>query len=504
MTHSKTYQVWLETLKEVEQLGEIMGLLTWDQETMMPKGSIESRSKQKSALAGIIHEKFTSPELGEMAEKIQHELNNQNNEDPIANANLREFFRVYRRQTRVPKKLVQALSAAETKGHAVWNEALEKNDYRVFKPILKELVSLTREQSQAIDDSKPEYDVQLEKYEVGVSSAQISKLFDALKNQLIPFIGQIKDSENKPDESILTGSFPQPKQHEFAVKIAKAMGFDFKRGRMDISVHPFCGGCGPNDVRMTTRYRDNNFTESLTGIIHETGHALYEQGRNSNYAHEPVSDARSMGVHESQSLLWEKRVGLSYEFWQHFFPVAQKHFAPHLDSVSLDQFHRAINAVNPSFIRVEADEVTYPMHVILRFELEKSLLENEDEFNDLPERWNQKMKEYLGIVPADDRQGVLQDVHWSAGLFGYFPTYNLGALYSSQIFETAKKTIPDLLQNIAKGNFLELKKWLNTEVHEKGSLWETTQLIQEITGEEINPKIHMQYLKDKYSTLYDL
>lgn len=496
------YQKFLAQLRDIGQLEEIMGLLSWDQETMMPEGALEGRAQQKATLAGIAHDRFTSPMLGEMARELAEDPAIKSN--PVASANLREFRRAYDRSVKVPTDLVQRLQRTETEAHAAWIEARAQNRFEQFAPHLETLLQLRREEAQAIDDRRHPYNVQLEKFEVGVDFETIAVLFEALKKGLLPLLDRIKGASHRPNAKVLAGRFEQGKQEIFLRSVIEAIGFDFKRGRLDVSVHPFCGGAGMSDIRMTTRFTDEDFHTSLAGAIHETGHALYEQGLDPAHRHEPVASARSMGVHESQSLLWEKHVGLSREFWNFYFPKAQALFAPALANTSLDDFYFALNEVTPSLIRVDADEVTYPLHVILRFELEKNLMTGEMKVEDLPQAWNAGMKKYLGLTPPTNREGVLQDVHWSMGLFGYFPTYNLGAIYASQMFRAAEKALPGLRADFAKGDFSRLKSWLNTQVHRRGSLLETHELIKTVCGENINVGAHLQRLTDKYGGLYRL
>jgi len=499
---SASYSELLERLKEVEVLGEVMGILSWDQETMMPKGANDARGLQKSLLSGMLHEKFTDKIFADLITRIRSELKSKNITDQIIEANLREFSRSYNRQTKVPKDLVEQISLVETQAHAAWVEAREKDQFALFAPFLEKLVALKKKESHCIDAARSPYDVQLEGYEVGLNSDTIAKIFSPLKDGLIDLIRKISSSKSKPNTEILKGRFDISKQKEFCQDIAGSLGFNSDCGRMDQSVHPFCGGGGMTDVRITTRFNEDDFLSCLFAVIHETGHALYEQGLPKNLRYQPICSARSMAVHESQSLLWEKQVGLSREFWTYYLPRAKETFDPALRNASLDDFMFAISEVAASFIRVDADEVTYPLHVILRFEIEKDLFEGKIEVSDIPQIWNKRMHEYLRITPATNRDGCLQDVHWSLGLFGYFPTYNLGAIYASQIFHAIERDNPKIKDDFSKNQFAPLRKWLRVNLHEKGSILETPALILEITGQALDAEIHLKRLQKKYGDYY--
>lgn len=497
-----SYYEFLKRLKEVEVLGEVMGILSWDQETMMPKGANDARGLQKSLLSGMLHEKFTDKTFESLLTQIRKDLTNHKISDDVIEANLREFSRSYYRQTKVPKDLVEQISLVETQAHAAWVEAREKDQFGLFSPFLEQLVTLKKKESHFIDPARSPYDVQLEGYEVGLSSDFIAKVFSPLKNGLIELIHKISSSKKRPNTDLLKGYFDISKQKAFCLDIASALGFNSDCGRMDQSVHPFCGGGGMTDVRITTRFSEEDFLSCLFAVIHETGHALYEQGLPEKYRYQPVCSARSMAVHESQSLLWEKQVGLSREFWSYYLPLAKDTFKPALANASLDDFMFAISEVTPSFIRVDADEVTYPLHVILRFEIEKDLFEDNIKVTDIPQVWNKRMQEYLGVTPANNRDGCLQDVHWSLGLFGYFPTYNLGAIYASQIFQAIERDVPNIKADFSKNHFASLRKWLKINLHERGSILETPALIKEITGQALDGEIHLKRLQKKYGDFY--
>jgi len=348
------------------------------------------------------------------------------------------------------------------------------------------------------------YDANIDVYERGSTQKDITPIFDKLKAELIPLIKAIQESDYKPEASFLSGQFPVEKQEALGRKISEEMGFLFDQGRMDVSVHPFCGGSHPTDVRITTRYRTDNFVESLYAVIHETGHGLYEQGRMQDGRDLPVSEALTMAVHESQSLFWERMIAQGKPFCTRYLPLLAETFSHNFKDVTPARFYEAVNVSGPSLIRVEADEVTYPMHVILRYELEKGLFDGSIQVEHLPDLWNAKMKEYLGVEPPTDTLGVLQDTHWSGGAFGYFPSYTLGAIYASQFYQALIRAKPDIEKQIERGNLTPIREWLGTQVHQQGRLLSVPDLVKQVTGENLNPDNFLDYLKNKYRQIYRL
>jgi carboxypeptidase Taq len=494
------YQKLVERLEESSRLGGIMGILHWDQEVIMPDGAAESRAKQMGVLAGILHEKSTDPETG----KLLDQLKNENSFDEFEQSNIREAQREYEMETKVPKNLVMELAELSSKGHQIWAKARSENRFSDFAPILTQLVELKKRWAEYVSPELQPYDANIDLYERGTTMADLTPVFDEIKSELIPLIRDIKASEYKPDSSPLSGEFPVNKQEALGRRISEDMGFAFDKGRMDVSVHPFCGGSHPTDVRITTRYRTDNFIESLYAVIHETGHGLYEQGRMEKGRDLPVSEALTMGIHESQSLFWERMIAQGSAFCNRYLPLITETFPEKFKGISGEQLYEAVNISEPSFIRVEADEVTYPMHVILRYEIEKGLFDGSVEINSLPELWNAKMKEYLGIEPETDTLGVLQDTHWSGAAFGYFPSYTLGAIYASQFYGTLIQEKPDLEKEIESGNLAIIREWLNQKIHQKGRLLSVPELVKQVTGDQLNPKIFLNYLKKKYRKIYRL
>ncbi|CAL5221981.1 g4264 [Coccomyxa viridis] len=501
--NKKEYESLCEKLKEMSTLGGISGLLGWDEMVMMPEGAAACRAAQKSVMAGIMYDKQTDPELGQLLDELSS--NGSVGFDPFQQAVIREAQRDWVRTTKIPKRIAKRRAELESEGYQAWTTARGESNFAKFAPVLEEWVSLIKETSALIDPSRSPYDVALEEFEKGMTSARIDEIFTQVKEGLVPLLKQIREKGTPPDTSVLQGTFDTKSQADLCNSIAKELGFDLDKGRLDVSVHPFTGGSHPTDVRMTTRFKDNDLTEGLTGAIHETGHALYEQGRNLDYDGLPVNQALSMGVHESQSLLWERMVALSLPFSKYLAPKLAGAF-PQLPDLQAEQLYGALNAVKKeSMIRVEADEVTYPLHIILRYELEKELLEGTVSVPDLPRIWNERMTSYLGCTPKDDAQGVLQDVHWSAGLFGYFPTYSLGAMYAAQIYKAAQKDVPSLEADIAAGQFSGLKSWLNERIHKSGSLHPSgDDLMRAATGSPLDPSVFLHYLTEKYTALYQL
>ncbi len=494
------YTSLIEKLEEISRLGGVMATLHWDQEVVMPAGSSEARARQMAALAGVLHEKSTDPGLGECLETLHAQ--GPEGFDAHQWCNIREAKRDYDLDTRVPKKLVQELAELGSRGHAVWAQARQDDRFADFAPTLKRFVALKTEWAHCVFPDLAPYDANIDIFERGTTMAAITPIFDTVKARLIPLIQNIKDNGSPPDVSFLEGEFPIEKQEALGKSVSRAMGFSFDHGRIDTSVHPFCGGGHQTDVRITTRYRTDNFIESLYAVIHETGHGLYEQGRMEGDL--PVTETLTMGIHESQSLFWERMIAQSRAFCAGILDSLRATFPQNFTGVTADALYKAVNVCQPSFIRVEADEVTYPLHIILRYEIERGLFDGSLAVDDLPGVWNEKMQQYLGITPPTDTLGVLQDVHWSGGSFGYFPSYTLGAMYASQFYLAMKKEIPDTEAQVEKQNFSVVKNWLNAKIHSQGSLFSASELTGRVTGETLNPAHFIEYLEKKYTDLYKL
>lgn len=492
-------------LRDLSALSGVAGLMGWDEMTMMPPGAAAARAAQKSALAAVLHSKQTDPGIGEALDRL--EASDLVSLDAFQRATVREARRDYRKSTAVSEDLVRREAELESRGYHTWVEARKAKDWSAFAPALAEWVALRRERAALVDPSRPAYDVLADDYAAGLTAARVRDIFDGVKAGLVPLLADLRTRGTPPDSAWLKGEFDTAKQADMCREVSLALGFDLNKGRLDVSVHPFTGGSHPTDVRMTTRFKAGDVMEGLTGAIHETGHALYEQGRSVERDGLPASAAAGMAIHESQSLLWERMVGLSLPFAKYLLPKLRTTFpGAFSEDKTADDLYAAVNVVRtPSKIRVEADEVTYPMHIILRFEIELGLIDGTIQAEEVPRVWNAKMEEYLGVTPSDDAEGCLQDIHWSGGAIGYFPTYSLGAMAAVQIFTAAKAELPGLDGQIAAGEFAPLRAWLREKVHEVGSLYATAdELLVAVTGRPLDPEVFLQYLREKYTTLYKL
>lgn len=503
---SKTEQQYnklIDELKRISLLGSCASVLGWDRETYMPSGGAELRANQLSLLAGLKHEWATSSEVGELLEELSDA--DLGESDSPQSVNVREAKRDYDRDKKLPQRLVEELSRVSTLSQHAWSEAKDSNDFSSFEPWLKQIINLKREQAACLkQDQGTLYDALLDLYEPGITTQQIQKTFTTLREELVPLVSKIADAKVKPDQSIVTRSFAVDGQRQFSKQMAREIGFDFQRGRIDVSAHPFCSGFGSGDCRLTTRYDENFFNMAFFGTLHEAGHGIYEQGLDTQHAGTPMGSSVSLGIHESQSRMWENLVGRSASFWKHSFPEAQKYFPKALQGVSQKQFYGAINVAEPTMIRVEADEVTYNLHIMLRFELEQRMISGELEADQIPDAWNETFKQYLGITPVDDAHGCLQDVHWAAGYIGYFPTYAMGNIYASQFFEAAGEQLGNLDEMFARGEFEPLKQWLNTNIHQRGQQYSAAELVEVVTGNKFSAEPLVAHLKKKFGTLYQI
>jgi carboxypeptidase Taq len=496
-----TYEKLAAHSRETALLNSIESLLGWDERTMLPARGGDYRADQMTLLAGMVHRRRTEPEVGEwLAELSAAKL------DPHSDrgATIREFKRQYDRRVKLPQALVEELARVSVLGQQAWVTARAKNDFATFKPLLEKTFKLKREAAAAIGFEECPYDALLDEFEPGALTSQVTRVLAALREELVPLVAEIKASGRQPDVSIITRDYPIDKQEAFARDVATRCGFEFERGRLDITAHPFCSSIGPNDCRITTRYDLNHFPGAFFGVLHEAGHGIYDQGLRPDWFGLPPGEAISLGIHESQSRMWENFVGRSRAFWQYFFKPAQERFPQALGNVSMNDFYAAINDVRPSLIRVEADEATYNLHILIRFELEQALVNDDLKVGDLPGAWNEKYRHYLGIAPPNDADGCLQDIHWSAGLVGYFPTYSLGNLYAAQLFVQADKDLGGLTDQFAAGEFKPLREWLRTKIHEPGQCYTADELVERVTGEPLSHAPLVRYLRAKYGELYGI
>lgn len=495
----------LQTLKsitaDIVNLQYAASVLGWDQQTNMPPGAAHARAEQLATLNKIAHQMATSDELGALIEKSANELNGAV-ADSFEASLVRVARRDYEEATKLPNEFVAEWARATTLAHEVWAKARHEKDFTQFLPTLEKIVDLCRQRAEYLGYEDHIYDALLDLYEPGMKTAHVETIFEGLRQELVPFAAAIFEQKDKVSDEPLHRNFPVEQQREFGLMVAQQIGYDLMRGRQDEAVHPFCTSFSSDDVRITTRFDPKFLSPALFGTIHEAGHATYEQGIGRDLVGTLLGTGVSLGVHESQSRLWENIVARSFGFWEYFYPQLQEMFPGVLDNVTLEAFYQAANKVMPSFIRVEADEVTYSLHIMLRFELEKDLLTGALAVKDAPEAWNAKMESYLGIVPENDSLGVLQDVHWSAGILGYFPTYSLGTMLSAQLYEKALADLPQIPDEIRQGKFETLLHWMNENIHQHGRKYMPDELIKRATGEPLGHEAFMRYLRGKYGPIY--
>ena len=497
------YQKVVDHCRQTAVLSSVSSVLGWDERTQLPASAGQHRADQMTLLSGMIHERNTDPRMGDWLAQLA--------ESPLAadphgdtGTTIRQLRRDYDKATRLPRSLVEELTRTAVMGQQAWEKARAADDFSLFRPLLTKTIGLKQQQADALGFSECRYDALLDEFEPGEKTSNIRRVLAGLREELVPLVAAIANSPRKAPVELLAREFPASRQSEFGRAAAARIGFDFQRGRLDTTAHPFCTELGPHDVRITTRYDERFFPSAFFGILHEAGHGLYEQGLRPDMWGLPPGQAVSLGIHESQSRMWENLVGRSRAFWQYFFPQAQHVFPTALGQVSLDDFLFAINDVRPSLIRVEADEVTYNLHILIRFELEPPLLDGDLPVEDLPAAWNSLYRQYLGIEAPSAADGVLQDIHWSFGALGYFPTYTLGNLYAAQFFEAAERDLGSLEPQFADGAFEPLLKWLRENIHRHGQCYGSAQLVERISGRPLTHAPLMNYLKRRFGSLYGL
>lgn len=488
-------------LQEIALLESSAELLGWDERTMLPPKGGPYRAEQLAFLSGLIHQRRVDPRVGQWLDQL---ADHPDMDDPRSDVGttVRQVRRVYEKQRKLPQQLVEELARSTVTGQQTWAEARKNNDFAAFLPVLEHLIALVREKAQIVGYDETPYDALLDDFEPEMTTREAARVLQELRASLVPLIEQIAGSRRTPPIGILQRHYPRAAQEAFGRRAAEAIGFDFQRGRLDVTDHPFCASLGPADCRITTRYDEHFLPSALFGILHEAGHGIYDQGLCSEHYGLPPGQFVSLGIHESQSRMWENLVGRSRSFWQYFFPHAQQAFPDALGEVSLEDFYFAVNRVQPSLIRVEADEATYNLHIVIRFELELALLEGQLLPSDLPEAWRDKYQAYLGITPDSDALGVLQDVHWSAALIGYFPTYALGNLYAAQFFEAAQEQLGDLSPAFSRGEFIPLRQWLNQTIHQQGQRYSASELVERVTGRPLSHEPLLHHLRNKLLPLY--
>lgn len=489
-------------LGEVEDLNHASSLAGWDQQTYMPAGGAEDRGYMLGTLSRLAHQAFTSPEVGQLLEDLAPGAS-QFDPDSDEAALVRVTTRLYRKQVQVPANLVEELAYIASVGHQAWARARAQKDFPFFEPYLKRILELRRQYANIFAPFDHVYDPLLDDFEPGLSTADLKGIFDKLRPQQVALIQAIADRP-PVDDSFLCQSLDRQKQWDFGVDVITRFGYDWQRGRQDLAAHPFTTSFGLDDVRITTRFDPKLSISALMSTMHECGHALYDQGFSKSLMRTPLATGASLAIHESQSRMWENLVGRSKVFWEFFLPRLQQIFPSEFGTVNLDRFYRGLNKVERSFIRVEADEATYNLHIMLRLELEIELMQGSLDVHDLPDAWRARMQDYLSINPPDDALGVLQDVHWSGGMIGYFPTYALGNLISVQLWEKINQDIPDLPGQIRQGEFRQLLEWLRTHIHQHGAKYEPQELVEKVTGSKIDPDPYLRYLREKFGEVYNL
>lgn len=486
-------------LEKIEYLNSAIAVLSWDMMVNIPKKAVEDRSNVIGYLSGELYKLTTS---NEMLQFINY-FENESNLDDVTLSMVENARREYNLTKKIPEDRYTEYTIASSNGEAAWENAKHNSEFELFRPSLEKLVNFKKEFIEYWGYGKNKYDTLLDFYEPGITVEKLDEIFGELRDAIVNLLNKIQASSEKVDDSFFKQYFKEEDQEKFGLFVLNKMGFDFNAGRLDVSIHPFTTEFGNKDVRITTSYDENDFRSSIFSCIHEGGHALYEQDIPDSLKGTMLGHGVSMGVHESQSRFYENVLGRSKEFWSYFYNEIQERF-PQFKNVTLDEFYKGINTVRPSLIRVDADELTYSLHIIIRYEIEKALINDEIQVKDLPKIWNEKYKEYLDVEPKNDAEGVLQDMHWSDGSFGYFPSYALGNLYGAQFFNKMKRDIPDIYSEIQKGNLNVVHEWLKENIHKYGSIYKPSDLIKKVTGEDLTAKYFIQYLVEKYSKIYNL
>lgn len=493
-------QTFINYVKKMQNYSEALSVIYWDMRTGAPRKGLEQRAEVIGTLSAELFALQTSDELGKMLSELQNEKL-----DFVTRCLYEEVKKEYDESKKIPAEEFKAYTILKAKSEAAWEEAKEKSDFQIFLPYLKEVIDYQKRfvQYWGIKNGSA-YNTLLDKYEPNMTTDTLDELFGELKATIVPLVKAIGESKNKPDTSLLFKHFPKSGQHAASLELLKQLGYDFEAGRLDETVHPFMIGLNSGDIRITTKYDENDFRSAVFGTIHECGHALYEQNIDASLNGLPLSTGASMGIHESQSLFYENIIGRNESFWKHHYAILQKHSPEQFGDVPADEFLKAINFSEPSLIRIEADELTYPLHIMIRYEIEREIFNGDLQAEDLPRVWNEKYEEYLGIRPQNDAEGVLQDMHWSDGSFGYFPSYALGFMYAAQWKHAMDQDIPNFDELCERGELAPIKDWLTNKVHQFGALKKPNELIMEGTGEPLSAKYLADYLQNKYTKLYNL
>lgn len=486
------YERLLEKASEIQLVGDAQSLLSWDQEVLLPKSAVSYRARQMAWFSGWVHEQTTSSEWGDWISEAEAELSNPSVSQA---ANLREWRYQFERSTRLSKEWVEAFATAQVEAKAVWADARKHSDFERFSPSLQQLVDLCKEEAEQYGYEDQSYDALIQKFERGATTKRLAETLGGLRTRLVPLVEEAVARE-KPVNPLSGVAFPIEKQQKLNREIAESIGFDFDAGRIDTAVHPFCSGMAPCDVRLTTRYDESDFLSSLFGVLHEAGHGMYEQGLLGELRGQPIGASASLGIHESQSRLWENQIGRSLAFWERWIPRTIEIF-PELRGLTPEAMYRHVNKAELTYIRVEADEVTYDLHILLRFELEKALFAGDLSVSEIPGEWNRRFEDYFGLTVEDDALGCLQDIHWSMGIFGYFPTYSLGNLNAAHLMKSALQE-SDISESVSRAEYEPLLQWLRDKIHVHGATYFPDDLIEQATGSRADSDALLSHLRDRY------
>lgn len=489
-------QEFKQLLKEQYIYRETLALISWDMHTCLPKKGLEQRLETVGFLSEKLHELQTSSRMKELIELFKEDA-----ADRVLQKSALECEKIYNKQCVIPAKEYKEYVMLRSKSEALWQEAREKSDFSLFQPYLEKIVEYNKRFANYWGYENHIYDALLGQYEPGITVKTLDEVFPKLRKELTTLLKKIQESKVEADSSPLYHYFSEQNQEALSLELINRIGYDLEAGRMDTSVHPYTFGISQSDVRITTRYNENDFQIAVFSALHEAGHGLYEQNFSESLKNTPLAEASSMGMHEAQALFWEGFIGRSKAFWETNADLLEKYAPAGIHTLSLEQIYHSLHAVKPSFIRVEADEVTYPLHIMIRYELEKGLLTGEIKAADLPQIWNEKMEEYLGIRPETDREGVLQDIHWASGDFGYFPSYTLGYIYASQLHSALSKTV-DIEETVRQGQFSPIKQWFTKNVYQYGKMKKPLEIIEDLSGEQLNPDHFVHYLNKKYKKIY--
>lgn len=503
MTIKETEQEYFSYVKKMMNFQEALSLTAWDMRTGAPKKGMEQRAEVLGTLSGEIFKMSVSDDMKHFIEALT-DPNIQDELEDKTKRSIEESKKDYDENVKIPPQEYEDYVVLQSKAETVWEEAKEKGDFSLLQPYLEKIVDYKRRFIEYWGHKGNKYNVLLNQYEPGMTTEVLDVVFGKLRDAIIPLLKNVTEASYKPATEMLFKPFPKEKQRDFSLKMLSVLGYDFDAGRLDETAHPFQISLNPGDVRVTTKYDEKDFRTAVFGTIHECGHALYEQNISKELVGTPLCSGASMGIHESQSLFFENFIGRNESFWQKYYDVLKESAPEQFDHIDLDEFYHAINVAGPSYIRIEADELTYPLHIIIRYEIEKALFNGDLEVKDLPKVWNEKMEEYLGIKPRNDKEGVLQDIHWSGGDFGYFPSYALGYLYAAQLKQAMLKDIPEYDQLLANGDIQPIREWLTEHVHQYGKLKRPKEILKDATGEGLNPQYLVNYLTEKYTRVYQL